>query len=70
MAVRSASAGGMLPIGHLRNGLTLHVDKTRLIEFGRLAALKRAKLGLPRPRTLPCWASPTTVCGQGTGGSS
>ena len=32
-------------------GLTLHEEKTRLIEFGRLTALKRAKLGLPRPRT-------------------
>jgi len=32
-------------------GLTLHEEKTRLIEFGRLPALKRAKLGLPRPRT-------------------
>jgi RNA-directed DNA polymerase len=32
-------------------GLELHEEKTRLIEFGRLPALKRAKLGLPRPRT-------------------
>ncbi len=32
-------------------GLTLHENKARLIEFGRLPALKRAKLGLPRPRT-------------------
>ena len=31
--------------------LALHEDKTRLIEFGRLTALKRAKAGLPRPRT-------------------
>lgn len=28
-----------------------HVDKTRLIEFGRLTTLKRAKQGRPRPRT-------------------
>ena len=34
-----------------RFGLGLHEEKTRLIEFGRLTALKRAKLGLPRPRT-------------------
>lgn len=32
-------------------GLGLHEEKTRLIEFGRLPALRRAKLGLPRPRT-------------------
>ena len=31
--------------------LALHEDKTRLIEFGRLTALKRASAGLPRPRT-------------------
>jgi len=32
-------------------GLALHEEKTRLIEFGRLTALRRVKLGLPRPRT-------------------
>lgn len=32
-------------------GLALHEEKTRLIEFGRLPALQRAKAGLPRPRT-------------------
>jgi hypothetical protein len=32
-------------------GLALHEDKTQLIEFGRLPALTRARLGLPRPRT-------------------
>ena len=31
--------------------LALHEDKTRLIEFGRLPALRRARHGLPRPRT-------------------
>lgn len=32
-------------------GLTLHEDKTRLIEFGRFAAERRAKRGLGRPET-------------------
>jgi group II intron reverse transcriptase/maturase len=32
-------------------GLALHEEKTQLIEFGRLPALNRARLGLPRPRT-------------------
>lgn len=32
-------------------GLSLHEEKTRLIEFGRLTAIKCAKAGLPRPRT-------------------
>ena len=33
-------------------GLGLHEEKTRLIAFGRLLAIQRAKRGLPRPRTL------------------
>lgn len=32
-------------------GLTLHEDKTRLIEFGRFAAERRARRGLGRPET-------------------
>lgn len=32
-------------------GLTLHEEKTRLIEFGRLPALNRARRGLRRPET-------------------
>ena len=32
-------------------GLTLHEDKTRLFEFGRFAAERRAKRGLGRPET-------------------
>src|SRR3954465_1735405 len=31
--------------------LTLHPDKTRLIEFGRFAAVRRARRGLGRPET-------------------
>jgi group II intron reverse transcriptase/maturase len=34
-----------------RFGLELHPDKTRLIEFGRFAAERRAERGLPRPET-------------------
>jgi group II intron reverse transcriptase/maturase len=34
-----------------RFGLELHPDKTRLIEFGRHAACKRARRGLGRPET-------------------
>jgi len=32
-------------------GLTLHEDKTRLIEFGRFAALTRQRRGERRPQT-------------------
>nr|WP_249816685.1 reverse transcriptase domain-containing protein [Bradyrhizobium sp. 144] len=32
-------------------GLTLHEDKTRLIEFGRFAALSRQRRGERRPET-------------------
>jgi RNA-directed DNA polymerase len=31
--------------------LTLHPEKTRLLEFGRYAAARRQRLGLPRPET-------------------
>jgi RNA-directed DNA polymerase len=31
--------------------LTLHPDKTRLIEFGRFAAQNREKRGSPKPET-------------------
>ena len=31
--------------------LTLHPDKTRLIEFGRFAAERRAQRGLGKPET-------------------
>ncbi len=34
-----------------RSGLELHVDKTRLIEFGRFAASTRAKRGEDKPET-------------------
>jgi hypothetical protein len=31
--------------------LSLHPDKTRLIEFGRFAAARRARRGLDKPET-------------------
>ena len=51
-------------------GLSLHEDKTRLIEFGRLPALTRqsAASGVRKPS--PSSASPTTAGGPGTAGSS
>jgi hypothetical protein len=33
--------------------LSLHPEKTRLIEFGRFAADRRAQRGLGKPETLP-----------------
>ncbi|MDX8529253.1 reverse transcriptase domain-containing protein [Mesorhizobium sp. MSK_1335] len=51
-------------------GLTLHEDKTRLIEFGRFAALSRQRRGERRPETFAFLASPTTAGGPGTAGSS
>lgn len=40
-----------LPVRLNQFGLRLHEEKTRLIAFGRLPAIQRAKRGLPRPRT-------------------
>ncbi|WP_224581065.1 hypothetical protein [Bradyrhizobium barranii] len=51
-------------------GLTLHEDKTRLIEFGRFAALSRQRRGERRPETFASSASPTTAGGPGTAGLS
>lgn len=44
-------------------GLTLHEDKTRLIEFGCFAAQRRAKRGLGRPETFN-FLGFTHYCGQ------
>jgi hypothetical protein len=41
--------------------LSLHPDKTRLIEFGRHAAANRAKSGLGKPDTLISWVSPSSA---------
>jgi group II intron reverse transcriptase/maturase len=43
--------------------LTLHPEKTRLIEFGRYAAANRAKRGLPKPETFNFMGF-THICGQ------
>lgn len=54
-------------------GLTLHEDKTRLIEFGRFVALSCQRRGKRRPETFafpPSSASPTTAGGPGMAGSS
>ena len=50
-------------------GLTLHEDKTRLIEFGRLPALDRRRRAGSAARRSPSWASHTTVGGPETGAS-
>src|SRR3954449_8567669 len=43
--------------------LSLHPDKTRLIEFGRLAAVKRARRGLGKPETF-AFLGFTFICGR------
>src|ERR671939_29479 len=43
--------------------LTLHPDKTRLIEFGRFAAVRRARRGLGKPETFN-FLGFTFICGQ------
>jgi hypothetical protein len=43
--------------------LTLHPEKTRLIEFGRFAAARRARRGLGKPETFS-FLGFTFICGQ------
>src|SRR5215217_5970826 len=43
--------------------LSLHPDKTRLIEFGRLAAARRARRGLGKPETF-AFLGFTFICGK------
>src|SRR3954469_23152103 len=43
--------------------LSLHPDKTRLIEFGRLAAARRARRGLGKPETFT-FLGFTFICGK------
>ena len=45
--------------------LSLHPDKTRLIEFGRFAAARRARRGLGKPETFK-FLGFTFICGQVT----
>ncbi len=49
-------------------GLKLHPDKTRLIEFGRFAAQRRAARGLGKPETFE-FLGFTHICGRGKNGS-
>jgi len=46
-----------------RFGLSLHPDKTRLIEFGRYATERRAKRGLGKPETFT-FLGFTHICGK------
>jgi RNA-directed DNA polymerase len=48
-------------------GLELHPDKTRLIEFGRFAARRRAARGFPKPETFD-FLGFTHFCGKTTEG--
>ena len=43
--------------------LSLHPDKTRLIEFGRFAAAKRKRRGLGKPETF-MFLGFTFICGK------
>jgi RNA-directed DNA polymerase len=49
-------------------GLEVHPDKTRLIEFGRFAAHRRAARGLGKPETFE-FLGFTHLCGRGKDGS-
>jgi hypothetical protein len=53
----------------LKFGLELHSEKTRLIEFGRLAAQEREKRGEGRPETFD-FLGFTHLCGKTRGGRS
>ena len=48
--------------------LLLHPDKTRLIEFGRYAAARRARRGLGKPETFN-FLGFTMICGRSRSGS-
>ena len=62
-------------LDHLRQrlakfGLALHEDKTRLIEFGRFAAIARQQRGARRPETFAFLGFIHYCGGPGTAGSS
>ena len=48
-------------------GLELHPDKTRLVQFGRYAAERRAARGVGKPETFD-FLGFTHICGKGKGG--
>jgi len=52
-----------------RFGLELHPDKTRLIEFGRRAAIDRARRGLGKPETFD-FLGLTHICARSRAGRS
>lgn len=52
----------------MKFGLELHPDKTRLIEFGRFAAERRARRGVGKPETFD-FLGFTHICGKGKNGS-
>lgn len=49
--------------------LTLHPDKTCLIQFGRRAVEERERAGLGKLETSTSWASPISAVGHGAAGS-
>src|SRR4051794_7205829 len=50
--------------------LSLHPEKTRLIEFGRFAAERRLRRGLGKPETSTSWALPSSVARPAPANSS
>ena len=48
-------------------GLSLHPEKTRLIEFGRFAAVRRAKCGKQKPETFNFWGLHSYLWAQSEG---
>ena len=50
--------------------LSLHPDKTRLIEFGRRAAARRARAGSASRRPSTSWASPSSAAAGAVAASS
>src|SRR5882757_7039680 len=52
----------------LQHALTLHPDKTRLIEFGRFAAANRQQRGLGKPETFN-FLGFTVICGKSRRGN-
>jgi len=63
---READARACVEALHVRVrkfGLTLHPDKTRLIEFGRYATERRRRAGLERPETFD-FLGMTHICGK------
>ena len=56
------ASGTRCASGLVEFSLSLHPDKTRLIEFGRFAAVRRAGRGLGKPETFN-FLGFTFICG-------